>query len=79
MSAYSSYSATTIWPRRCRFGCCYLEFLLGRLRRVRDSISKRMIRSPLSTLVVYAVNVALYGGLANLLLGHGRRIIHSRK
>lgn len=35
--------------------------------------------SPLSTLVFYAVNVALYGGLANLLLGHGRRIIHSRK
>ena len=35
--------------------------------------------SVLSTLVVYAVNVALYGGLANLLLYLGRSIVLSRK
>ena len=34
--------------------------------------------SPLATFVVYAVNIALYGGLA-ILLDHGRRIILSRK
>jgi hypothetical protein len=35
--------------------------------------------SVLSTLVVYAVNVALYGGLANLLLYRGGSIILFRK
>jgi hypothetical protein len=36
-------------------------------------------RSPLSALAVYAVDVALYGGLANLPLYLGCRIILSRK
>jgi hypothetical protein len=35
--------------------------------------------SVLSTLVVYAVNVALYGCLANLLLYRGRSIVLCRK
>jgi hypothetical protein len=44
LSAHSSYSAITGLPRRCLFCCCYLDFLLGRPRRVRDSISKMTTR-----------------------------------
>jgi hypothetical protein len=80
LSAYSSYSAITKWPRRCRFGCCHLEFLLGRLRPVRDSIPKgTSIREAHYLLAPFMQSMSPFRRLANLLLYLGRWIILSRK